>query len=78
MHIAQQTTTSKACPPSQFAETTSRQSVFFTLSARGVERPPHHDNADYDEIILYFHGPGVCGAIDKPGVLTWCPKGMTH
>jgi tetratricopeptide (TPR) repeat protein len=41
-------------------------------------RPPHHDNADYDEVILYFRGPGAWGAIDTPGVLTWVPKGTTH
>jgi homogentisate 1,2-dioxygenase len=77
-HIAQQTTTSGVCPPAQFAETPTRQSLFFTLSSRVVGRPPHHDNADYDEVILYFRGPGAWGSVNTPGVLTWVPKGTTH
>jgi homogentisate 1,2-dioxygenase len=77
-NIAQQTTTSGVCPPAQFAETPTRCSLFFTLRSRVVGRPPHHDNADYDEVILYFRGPGAWGAVDTPGVLTWVPKGATH
>lgn len=77
-HIAQQTTTSGVCPPAQFAETPTRRSLFFTLSSRVVGRPPHHDNADYDEVILYFRGPGAWGSVNTPGVLTWVPKGATH
>jgi homogentisate 1,2-dioxygenase len=77
-HIAQQATTSRVGPPAQFAETQSRDSLFFTLSARAVDRPPHHENADYDEVILYFDGPGAWGSVTNPGTLTWCPKGTTH
>jgi homogentisate 1,2-dioxygenase len=77
-HIAQQTTTSGVSPPAQFAETSTRRCLFFTLSSRGSGRPPHHDNADYDEVILYFRGPGSWGAVQTPGVLTWVPKGATH
>jgi homogentisate 1,2-dioxygenase len=77
-HIAQQTTTSGVCPPAQFAETPTRQSLFFTLSSRVGGRPPHHDNADYDEVILYFRGPGSWGSVNTPGVLTWVPKGANH
>lgn len=76
--IGQQMTTNRVCPPAQFAETPTRRSLFFNLSARGNERPPHHDNADYDEVILYFKGPGAWGAVDKPGMMTWVPKGTTH
>lgn len=77
-NIAQQTTTSKVGPPAQFASTDSQTSLFFTLSSRVVGRPPHHDNADYDEIILYFRGPGDWGGVNQPGTLTWVPKGAMH
>jgi len=76
--IAQQTTSIRMSPPAQFAGTASRNALFFNLSARANDRPPHHVNADYDELIFYFRGPTAYGAIDAPGTLTWCPKGTVH
>lgn len=64
--------------PAQFAETSTRDTIFFTMSSRKNPRPPLHHNADYDEIELYFRGPGARGVIDQPGTLTWVPKGVAH
>ncbi len=52
--------------------------LLYTLSARPGGRPPIHDNADYDELIFYFRGPGAWGRVDAPGTLTWVPKGVSH
>lgn len=77
-NIGQITADTQVAPPAQFAATDSRSTLLFNLSARHVHRPPHHDNADYDEVIVYFRGPGVYGSIEQPGTLTWCPKGVAH
>ncbi len=77
-NIGQITADTQVAPPAQFAATDSRSTLFFNLSARHVHRPPHHDNADYDEVIIYFRGPGAYGCIEQPGTLTWCPKGVSH
>lgn len=77
-NIAQQSTSSRMSPPAQFAGTLSRSALFFNLSGRPNDRPPHHVNADYDEVIFYFRGPTSYGAIDKPGTFTWSPKGTVH
>jgi homogentisate 1,2-dioxygenase len=66
-------------PPGHFARTTSTDLMFYTLSARPpAARPPQHHNADFDELIFYFQGPGAYGAITKPSTMAWTPKGVTH
>ena len=53
--------------------------LLYTLSARRTSgRPPVHYNADFEEIIHYFKGPGAWGPIAEPGTLTWVPKGVSH
>jgi len=65
--------------PVQFLETDGNDVLLYTLSARpGRRRPPVHINADYDEIIYYFCGPGAWGAVDEPGTLTCVPRGVAH
>jgi homogentisate 1,2-dioxygenase len=64
--------------PTQFAASPNKDELFYTLSARRRRRPPIHYNADYDEMILYFAGPGAWGSVSEPGTLTWVPKGVAH
>jgi homogentisate 1,2-dioxygenase len=66
-------------PPAQFAQTSNTDLMVYTLSARPpAGRPPQHHNADYDEMIFYFEGPGAYGAMDQPGIMTLTPKGVSH
>ncbi|ARR55937.1 hypothetical protein HY78_22015 [Rhizorhabdus wittichii DC-6] len=66
-------------PPAQFAQTPTADLLLYTLSARPpAARPPQHHNADYDELIFYFEGPGAYGAMSEPGDMIWTPKGVTH
>ncbi|MET8873189.1 homogentisate 1,2-dioxygenase [Nocardia sp. NPDC004604] len=65
-------------PPGSFAETTDQDLLLYTLSARPGARPPIHHNADFDELIFYFRGPGAYGALTSPGQLAWTPKSVTH
>ena len=37
-----------------------------------------HNNADYDELMFYFEGPGAFGKVTEPATLSWIPKGVTH
>lgn len=65
--------------PLPFLGTSGNDLLLFTLSAsQRSRRPPIHVNADYDEVIYYFSGPGAWGGVDEPGTLTWVPKGVTH
>jgi homogentisate 1,2-dioxygenase len=64
-------------PPRLINDATGR-TLFFNLSNRRSDRPPVHHNADYDEVIFYVAGPGHYGAINKPGTITWTPKGVIH
>lgn len=64
--------------PTQFAASPNKDELLYTLSARHRRRPPIHYNADYDEVILYFSGPGAWGGVKDPGTLTWVPKGIAH
>ncbi len=64
--------------PTQFAASPNKDELLYTLSARRRRRPPIHYNADYDEIIIYFAGPGAWGSVKDPGTLTWVPKGVAH
>jgi len=64
--------------PTQFAASPHSDELLYTLSARHRRRPPIHYNADYDEMILYFSGPGAWGSVREPGTLTWVPKGVAH
>lgn len=77
-HIAPLTYEPGGGPPAQFLGTSGNEVLLYTLSARHGRRPPIHVNADYDELIYYFAGPGAWGAVDEPGTLTWVPKGVTH
>ena len=66
-------------PPVPFLETSGDDVLLYTLSTRiGRPRPPVHVNADYDEVIHYFSGPGAWGAVDEPGTLTCVPRGVAH
>jgi homogentisate 1,2-dioxygenase len=65
-------------PPVPFLGTSGNELLFYTLSARRARRAPIHVNADYDEIVYYYTGPGAWGAVTEPGTLTWVPKGVTH
>jgi homogentisate 1,2-dioxygenase len=65
-------------PPTQFAASPDNDELLYSLSARQRRRPPMHYNADYDEMIYYFTGPGAYGAVKEPGTLTWVPKGVAH
>ena len=66
-------------PPAPFATTESTDLMVFTLSSRPpTGRPPQHHNADFDEILFYFEGPGPFGKVTEPGAMTWIPKGVTH
>jgi homogentisate 1,2-dioxygenase len=64
--------------PTQFAASPNKDELLYTLSARRRRRPPIHYNADYDEVIVYFAGPGAWGSVKDPGTLTWVPKGIAH
>lgn len=65
-------------PPDSFAESNDRDLLLYTLSARPGGRPPMHHNADFDELIFYFRGPGAYGAMTEPGHLAWTPKSIAH
>jgi homogentisate 1,2-dioxygenase len=65
-------------PPAPFLGTAGNELLFYTLSARRARRAPIHVNADYDELVYYYTGPGAWGAVTEPGTLTWVPKGVTH
>lgn len=64
-------------PPRLINDATAR-TLIYDLSSRRSDRPPVHNNADLDEVIFYVAGPGAYGAIDKPGIFTWTPKGIIH
>ena len=64
--------------PTQFAASPNNDELLYTLSARQRRRPPIHYNADYDEVVYYFVGPGAWGKVTEPGTLTWVPKGIAH
>lgn len=66
-------------PPQHFFASAKKDVLIYTLSARRTRgRPPVHYNADFEEIIHYFTGPGAWGCINEPGTLTWVPKGVSH
>ena len=66
-------------PPAPFATTPSTDLMAFTLSSRPPHgRPPQHHNADFDELLFFFEGPGAFGNITEPGTLALIPKGVTH
>ncbi|HEY7060161.1 MAG TPA: homogentisate 1,2-dioxygenase [Chloroflexota bacterium] len=68
----------RAGPPNPFAASRDAAELLYNLSANPRGRPPIHVNADYDEVIYYFAGPGAWGAVREPGTLTWVPKGIPH
>jgi len=66
-------------PPQHFFASRDKDILLYTLSARRTSgRPPVHYNADFEEIIHYFKGPGAWGPIAEAGTLTWVPKGVSH
>ncbi|MNN50267.1 hypothetical protein D3C81_1648430 [compost metagenome] len=65
-------------PPAQFLASKGNDILFFNLSSRPNTRSPIHLNADYDEVVLYFRGPGAWGGVNEPGNLTLVPKGVVH
>ena len=67
-----------AGPPKPFAASRHAAEILYALSANPGGRPPIHVNADYDEVIYYFAGPGAWGAVAEPGTITWVPKGIIH
>jgi homogentisate 1,2-dioxygenase len=65
--------------PVPFLGTSGNDLLMFSLNAsERAHRPPVHVNADYDEVIYFFAGPGAWGGVNEPGTLTWVPKGVTH
>lgn len=64
--------------PSRIINDATTRTLVFNLGSRRSNRPPVHHNADYDEVIFYVAGPGHYGAVDKPGTVTWTPKGIIH
>lgn len=64
--------------PPRLINDDSKRTLIFHLGNRQSDRPPVHHNADYDEVIFYVAGPGHYGAVDKPGTVTWTPKGVIH
>jgi homogentisate 1,2-dioxygenase len=67
-----------ALPPPRLINDATSRTLLFSLSNRRNDRPPVHHNADYDEVIFYVAGPGRYGEVDKPGTITWTPKGVIH
>jgi homogentisate 1,2-dioxygenase len=65
-------------PPSQFAETPTKDLLLYTLSSRPGGRPPQHHNADYDELVFFFRGPAAYGGLSEPGSGFWIPKAVAH
>ncbi|MNB97017.1 Homogentisate 1,2-dioxygenase [compost metagenome] len=66
-------------PPAQFITSQGNDVMLFNLSARqNNTRSPIHLNTDYDELVLFFRGPGAWGGVSDPGNLTWVPKGIVH
>lgn len=65
-------------PPARLINDGTTRNLIYYLGARENAQPPIHNNADYDEIVLYTRGPGSWGAIDTPGELVWVPKGILH
>jgi homogentisate 1,2-dioxygenase len=64
--------------PPRLINDASTRTLIFNLGNRRSDRPPVHHNADYDEVIFYVAGPAHYGAVDKPGTITWTPKGVIH
>ncbi|MCY1525002.1 hypothetical protein D9M68_599650 [compost metagenome] len=65
-------------PPAQFLTSKGNDVMLFNLSSRLNTRSPIHLNADYDELVLYFRGPGAWGGVTQPGNVTLVPKGVVH
>lgn len=67
-------------PPYPFMSTANGEVLIFNAGDRPTAgyRPPIHINADFDELLLYVDGEAPWGACDKPGTLTWVPKGVVH